>query len=1374
MTVSTKVLNMMKTRLRLLKMRKKLNLPTEYIGMVCAYIGDNNPQSISFDTDTLRIIIDTGASSAFTFCKQDFITFTPYNEKVNGLGTLEIEGIGTVRYVVKDDQGKLVTIEIKDCYYVPNMNFRLISPQQLCAQSTKKCMHTMNDKVFHLRWNGHTKTVPFASTNNLPIMTTAPGTSLVSALTSHLRNPSKEIVCFKAAKKVPDHTERLEQLQSHDEATEPTTHTLTCSKHECEECDYIKETSKEVLQNRNTTLVPAETKYLRWHQKLGHPSFATMKCLSKKGFIPKFIKDMQEEPMCLGCKLGKATKIKAGSGDLAPDRIINPGDLIHADQAECSQPGRPMTYSGHNSSNKIVCFTVFVDSISKKIWVEFQTSTEAEQTLKGKKRIEKDAAKYNVKIKSFRTDNGVFRSKEFKDNLEKCEQEISFCGVGMHSQNGVAERHIRTIVEKARAMLLHASSHWQDELDTELWTFAVNYAIHIWNNTPREDLDNLTPEERFSGVTLSKETKQKKIRKFHPFGCPTYVLTDKLQGTSKPPRWEPRTRTGIFLGHSSEHASSVSLILNPNTDRISAQYHCVFDDYFHTIQCDTDTKKNVIWDARFKKTATEMTLSEGADIKIEFPDFEKALSLQSDDFTSNFSHGKDENTKTTKPNAKTKAPIKSALRKSKRGVTFQREPTDVPSDKPSQTSSEDKDKSESEEDEDASNRDLSARSNTTRNLQPIRSKKRTYNSRRYLVDSTKVRPGSGSRKSKRPRKSNSKYAALSEIHRLADQLRKEEKTNGKPFSFTEKIDRMMELTALDNGEINDPSPHLLAASINPNILSHSEAMKAHDRDEFEKAMEEEIQRMIENEIFEEIPRELMDKTKSVLRAVWSHRRKTTPAGEIYRHRSRLCVDGSQQKEGIDYTETYSPVVSWTTIRILLILSVLLNLSTKAVDYVQAFPQAELSEEDAVYMRIPPGYKTVNKNTVLKLKKNLYGLKQASYNWHNLLKSGLTKLGFVPSEHEPCLFLKEGIICVVYVDDTLFFAKDDAIIDKHISELRKLDFDLTEEGDVTAFLGVEISKDDNGIITMTQTGLIDNILTLLDLNKDDKVKQHKTPAVSPPLHSDKDGKPRNMKWSYRSAIGMLLYLSRNTRPDIEYAVHTCARFQLDPKQSHENAVKRIGRYLLGTRTKGIIFKPDINKLGELECFVDADFAGNYTKEHSDDPNSVKSRTGCVILYAGCPIMWFSKLQTEISLSTTEAEYIALSTACRELLPMREMFNELRKYLEILPLIPRVRCTLFEDNVGAETLAQAPKMTSRTKHIAIKYHHFREAVRNKILKIKRVDTKDQLADVFTKPTDLHTFEHLRKNIMGWLAIFHLKNSKDEEGTNIFCNVCMKDRI
>ena len=134
------------------------------------------------------------------------------------------------------------------------------------------------------------------------------------------------------------------------------------------------------------------------------------------------------------------------------------------------------------------------------------------------------------------------------------------------------------------------------------------------------------------------------------------------------------------------------------------------------------------------------------------------------------------------------------------------------------------------------------------------------------------------------------------------------------MSFVEKIDHLMQLTSLPNGECNDLNPHALAASVNPNILSHRNAMKAEDSHLFTSAMEEEITRMIENNIFEEVDRNTVPLTHNILRAVWSHRRKTTLAGVVYRHRSRLCVDGSQQKVGIDFHETYSPVVSWTTVQ----------------------------------------------------------------------------------------------------------------------------------------------------------------------------------------------------------------------------------------------------------------------------------------------------------------------------------------------------------------------------------------------------------------------------------------------------------------------------
>eukprot|EP00957_Ditylum_brightwellii_P067042 5089097-Ditylum_brightwellii.AAC.1 len=163
----------------------------------------------------------------------------------------------------------------------------------------------------------------------------------------------------------------------------------------------------------------------------------------------------------------------------------------------------------------------------------------------------------------------------------------------------------------------------------------------------------------------------------------------------------------------------------------------------------------------------------------------------------------------------------------------------------------------------------------------------------------------------------------------------------------------MNLSALPNGETNEFHPIALVAGTNsnPNILSHGEAMKSDDKEQFHKTMEEEIERMIEKEIFEIVPRTQVPSYQKVLQDVWSHRRKTKPTGEIYCHRSRICANGSQQTFGIDYNEIYSPAVQWSTVRILLLLSQLKGYNTRQLDYVQAFPQTPLQDEE-VFMEIP--------------------------------------------------------------------------------------------------------------------------------------------------------------------------------------------------------------------------------------------------------------------------------------------------------------------------------------------------------------------------------------------------------------------------------------
>jgi hypothetical protein len=145
--------------------------------------------------------------------------------------------------------------------------------------------------------------------------------------------------------------------------------------------------------------------------------------------------------------------------------------------------------------------------------------------------------------------------------------------------------------------------------------------------------------------------------------------------------------------------------------------------------------------------------------------------------------------------------------------------------------------------------------------------------------------------------------------------------------------------------------------------------------------------------------------------------------------------------------------------------------------------------------------------------------------------------------------------------------------------------------------------------------------------------------------------------------------------------------------------------------------------------------------------VMSRTGFVIMYAGCPITWSSKLQTEIALSTTEAEYIALSQAMREVIPFMELMQEIDDVFGIHNPSPTFHCRVFEDNRSCIKVAESPKFTPSTKHIAIKYHHFRKHVADGTIKIEHIDTKEQIADIFTKPLADPTFNYLRSKLMGW---------------------------
>lgn len=547
-------------------------------------------------------------------------------------------------------------------------------------------------------------------------------------------------------------------------------------------------------------------------------------------------------------------------------------------------------------------------------------------------------------------------------------------------------------------------------------------------------------------------------------------------------------------------------------------------------------------------------------------------------------------------------------------------------------------------------------------------------------------------------------------------------------------------------------PICFKTTSDPDTMYYHQAMAAPDRANFLQAIVKEVNDHIQNEHWELVPLSEVPENTKILDSVWSMKRKRDiKTRAVYKYKARLNVHGGQQIKGMHFEETHSPVVSWHSIRILSILSLLFDWQTRQVDFVLAYPQADIPYDN--YMKLPKGIGMAEGKApaVLKLKKNLYGGRNSGLLWYLHLTEALTNLGYKKSKFDDCVWYKGGLIFAFYVDDGIFYHKDKKMIDKAIKELQiakktKKKLVLEDQGDVTDYLGLNFEKTKDGKIKMTQPHLIDQILE--EVNLHDKTFSKPIPA-SPTkiLHRDPNQKIIKAPFDYRRAIGKLNFLEKSSRPDLAYAVHQCARFSSDPREEHYEAVRYIAKYLMQNKDEGITFKPDFSK--SLEVWVDADFSGNWKKENADiDESTAKSRTGYIITLAGCPIHWKSKLQTQIALSSCEAEYISLSQSMRDAIPIMDFIQELTDYGFIEPLAKTtIKCTAFEDNSGAVELAKVPKMRPRTKHINLVYHHFRSHVKTGRVKIVQVKTEDQLADIMTKPLGRNLFEKFRRKLLKW---------------------------
>ena len=311
------------------------------------------------------------------------------------------------------------------------------------------------------------------------------------------------------------------------------------------------------------------------------------------------------------------------------------------------------------------------------------------------------------------------------------------------------------------------------------------------------------------------------------------------------------------------------------------------------------------------------------------------------------------------------------------------------------------------------------------------------------------------------------------------------------------------------------------------------------------------------------------------------------------------------------------------------------------------------------------------------------------------------------------------------------------------------FQLTNQGSIDKYLGLKITDIDSNTFEMSQLFLVRCILDFLSLDEN-KTKGCNTPVGKPLLNRDLDRVPRKHPWLYRGTVGMLSYLGHSVRPELQMTVHQTARFLVNPMRSHELAIMRIDHYLCNNCKRGIIYKVDKSK--GIEVYVDADIAGGWSSAASENADNVLLRTGFVIYCANCPLVWCSKLQTEIVLSTAQAEYIAMFHALRDTIPIQNLVKEISCIFHLPEPITDFCITVHEDNLSAISIAELLKFTPHTKHIAIKYHPFHSRVQisfNKSgdIRLKYISTKQQLTDILTKLINDDNFFKLCHMLCGW---------------------------
>lgn len=508
--------------------------------------------------------------------------------------------------------------------------------------------------------------------------------------------------------------------------------------------------------------------------------------------------------------------------------------------------------------------------------------------------------------------------------------------------------------------------------------------------------------------------------------------------------------------------------------------------------------------------------------------------------------------------------------------------------------------------------------------------------------------------------------------------------------------------------------------------NYSAAMGSADRDRWKAAMDKEMDSQRTLTTWTTVPRSSVPAHARILGSKWVYKVKRGAAGEALRWKARVVAKGFMQRFGIDYNETFAPVMSYKTLKILLAIAAFYDCEIFQFDVETAFLHATLTDE--IYMDLPDGYGTPDH--VAKLNKAIYGTKQAPFEWNSELNGFLLLIGFRRLHSDSCVYVfRTGrIILGIFVDDVIVICSRTSVtLWGEIKAKIFAKFPCKDMGEAKFILGIQITRvRDQRLIFLDQQAYITKILKRYDMLES---KPTATPLSERLCDSDCPETPEAKKEMeavpYRSVTGSLLYAAIGTRPDLMYAVHMLSQFNENPGQVHWNAAKHALKYLGGTTT----LKLRLGGTEQFDCrvYTDADWAG----EHK---NHARSVSGVAVLLAGGLVDWTAKKQKTVAISSMESEYMAMAHGLQDLLGIQNLLHELGHP-------PLSSPQLLVDNRSAVDYAQHGNRRDRTRHISVIYHFVRERVEDKSVQLKWIPSGDQLADFFTKPLSPKRFQELR---------------------------------